>query len=74
VSCLTYIINLVNQDFFSTVELEATNNNVVVQLEDKQVQDVARSTGLSTIVKKIFDFVIMQRDNICANFIKFAFL
>jgi len=45
-----------------------------VQLENKQLQNIAKSTNLSSVIKKIFKFVIMQRDNICANFIKFAFL
>jgi len=36
-SCLTYIINFVIQDFISIIELKATNNNIVVQLENKQL-------------------------------------
>jgi len=45
-----------------------------VQLENKQLQDVARSTSLSNIIKKIFKFIIMQENNIYANFIRFALL
>jgi len=37
-------------------------------LKNAQVQDIARSTSLSTIIKKIFIFVIMQRDNAFAKF------
>jgi len=74
VSCLTYIINLVTQDFISTIESKATNNNIVVQLENKQLQDIARSIDLSSVIKKIFKFIIMQRINIYTNFIRFALL
>jgi len=74
VSCLTYIINFVTQDFISTIELKAIDNDIVVQLKNKQLQDVARSTNLSSVIKKIFKFVIMQKDNIYANFIRFALL
>ena len=73
-SCLTYIINFVVQDFISTIKLKTTNNNIVVQLENKQLQDIARSINLSNVIKKIFEFVIIQENNIYANFIKFALL
>jgi len=74
VFCLTYIINFVTQDFISTIKLKATNNNIVVQLENKQFQDIAKSIDLSNVVKKIFKFVIIQKDNIYVNFIRFALL
>jgi len=74
VSCLTYIINFIIQDFISTIKLKTTNNNIVVQLENKQLQDIARTINLSNIIKKIFKFVIIQENNIYANFIKFALL
>jgi len=35
--CLTYIINFVVQDFISTIESKATNNNIIVQLKNKQL-------------------------------------
>jgi len=54
--------------------LKATNNNIVVQLKNKQLQDIAKSINLSSIIKKIFKFVIMQRDNIYAIFIKLMLL
>jgi len=71
---LTYIINLVTQDFISTIELETTNNNIVVQLKNKQLQNIAKSIDLSSVVKKIFKFVIIQKNNIYAKFIRFALL
>ncbi len=74
VFCLTYIINLVTQDFISTIELETTNNNIVVQLKNKQLQNIAKSIDLSSVVKKIFKFVIIQKNNIYAKFIRFALL
>jgi len=40
-----------------------------MQLKNKQLQDIARSINLSNIIKKIFKFVITQRDNIYINFI-----
>jgi len=71
---LTYIINLVTQDFISTIELETTNNNIVVQLKNKQLQNIAKSIDLSSVVKKIFKFVIIQKNNIYAKFIRSALL
>jgi len=58
----------VTQDFITTLESKAITNNVVVQLKNVQVQDIARSTSLFAIIKKIFIFVIMQRDNAFAKF------
>jgi len=74
VFCLTYIINLVTQDFISIIESKTIDNNIVVQLENKQLQDIARNTNLFNIIKKIFKFVIMQENNTYANFIQFALL
>jgi len=74
VFCLIHIINFVAQDFISTIKLKIINNNIVVQLENKQLQNIAKNTNLSNIIKKIFKFVIMQENNIYANFIKFALL
>jgi len=71
---LTYIINFVTQNFISTIELETIDNNIVVQLKNKQLQDIAKSIDLSSIVEKIFKFVIIQKDNIYIKFIKFALL
>jgi len=68
------MINFVTQDFISIIELKATNNSIVVQLKNKQFQDSARSTSLSSIIKKIFKFVIMQKNYIYTNFIRFALL
>jgi len=45
-----------------------------VQLKNKQLQNIAKSIDLSSVIKKIFKFIIMQRDNIYIKFIKFAFL
>ena len=45
-----------------------------MQLKNEQLQDVARSIDLSSVIKKIFKFVIMQGNNVYANFIRFAFL
>ena len=56
------------QDFITTLESKAITNNVVVQLKNVQVQDIARSTSLFAIIKKIFIFVVMQRDNAFAKF------
>jgi len=74
VSCLTYIINFVTQDFISTIKLKVIDNNIVVQLKNKQLQDVAKSISLSNVIKKILKFVVMQKNNACANFIRFALL
>ncbi len=71
---MTYIINFVTQNFISTIELETIDNNIVVQLKNKQLQDIAKSIDLSSIVEKIFKFVIIQKDNIYIKFIKFALL
>jgi len=49
-----HIINFVTQDFIATIKSKAINNNVIVQLENKQVKNIARSTSLFIIVKKIF--------------------
>jgi len=45
-----------------------------VQLKNKQLQDIAKSINLSSIIKKIFKFVVMQKDNAYIKFIKFALL
>jgi len=39
-----------------------------MQLENKQVEDIARNTSLFIVVKKIFIFVIMQKDKIYIKF------
>jgi len=74
VFCLIYIINFVTQNFISIIKSKTIDNNIVVQLKNKQLQDIAKSTSLSNIIKKIFKFVIMQEDNAYINFIKFALL
>ncbi len=45
-----------------------------MQLKNKQLQDIAKSINLSSIIKKIFKFVVMQKDNAYIKFIKFALL
>ncbi len=64
---MTYIINLIAQDFIATLESEAIVNNIVFQLENKQVQNIAKNTDLSVVIKKIFVCVIIQKDNIFAE-------
>jgi len=71
---LTYIINFVTQDFISTIKSKTINNNIVVQLENKQLQNIVRNTSLSNVVKKIFKFVRIQKNNIYTNFIRFVLL
>jgi len=58
---------LIAQDFIATFESETIVDNIVFQLENKQVQNIARSTDLSVVIKKIFVCVIMQKDNIFAE-------
>jgi len=60
--------NFVTQDFIATIKSKTINNNIVIQLENKQVENIAKNIDLSTIVKKIFIFVIMQKDNIYIKF------
>jgi len=62
----------VAQDFIATIELKTIDNDIVIQLENKQIKDIARSTSLFIVVKKIFIFVIMQKDNIYTNLLRFA--
>ncbi len=39
-----------------------------MQLKNIQVQNIAKSTNLFIIIKKILVFVIMQKDNIFGKF------
>jgi len=45
-----------------------------VQLKNKKLQNITKNIDLSSIVKKIFKFVIIQKDNIYTKFIRFVFL
>ncbi len=64
---MTYIINLVTQEFIRAIESKTLNNNFVVSLNDDQVKNVITSNDLCTIVKKIFIKMIMQKDNAFTN-------
>jgi len=63
-----YIINLVIQDFIAAIESKTIDNDIVIQLENKQIENIAKNTDLSTVVKKIFIFVIIQKNNIYTKF------
>jgi hypothetical protein len=39
-----------------------------MQLKNAQIQDIAKSTNLFVVIRNIFLFVIIQRDNIFAKF------
>jgi len=58
---------LIAQDFIATLKLKAIVNNIVIQLKNKQVQNIARNINLFVVIKKIFVCVIMQRDNVFAK-------
>jgi len=64
---MTYIINLVTQEFIRTIESEILNDNFTVSLNDNQVENVITSNDLCTVVKKIFIKMIMQKDNAFTN-------
>ena len=64
---MTYIINLVTQEFIRAIESKTLNNNFVVSLNDDKVKNVITSNDLCTIVKKIFIKMIMQKDNAFTN-------
>jgi hypothetical protein len=34
------------------IKLKTTNNNIVVQLENKQLQDIVKSTSLFSVIKR----------------------
>ncbi len=67
ISCLTYIINLVTQEFIRAIESKTLNNNLVVLLNNNQVENVITSNNLCIVVKKIFIKLIMQKDNAFTN-------
>ena len=64
---MTYIINLVTQEFIRTIESEILNDNFTVSLNDNQVENVITSNDLCTVVKKIFIKLIMQKNNAFTN-------
>ncbi len=67
ISCMTYIINLVTQEFIRAIESETLNDNFAVSLDNDQVENVITSNDLCTVVKKIFIKLIMQKDNAFTN-------
>ncbi len=67
ISCMTYIINLVTQEFIKAIESKTLNNNFAVSLNDDQVENVITSNDLCTVIKKIFIKMIMQKDNAFTN-------
>ncbi len=68
INCLTYIINLMIQDFIQALELKTIANNVIAQLKNKQVQDIETSRELSVVIKKILLQMIMQKSNAFINY------
>jgi len=58
---------LIAQNFIATLKSETIVDNIVFQLENKQVQNIAKSTDLSVVIKKIFVCIVIQRDNIFAE-------
>jgi len=64
---MTYIINLVTQEFIKAIESKTLNNNFAVSLNDDQVENVITSNDLCTVIKKIFIKMIMQKDNAFTN-------
>ncbi len=64
---MTYIINLVTQEFIRAIESETLNDNFAVSLDNDQVENVITSNDLCTVVKKIFIKLIMQKDNAFTN-------
>ncbi len=72
INCLTYIINLVTQDFIQTLKSKTIIDNIIVQLKNEQVQDIKTSKELSVVIKKILLQMIMQKSNAFINYkIKF---
>ncbi len=67
INCLTHIINLVTQDFIQALESKTIADNVIAQLENKQVQDIETSRELSVVIKKILLWMIMQKSNAFIN-------
>jgi hypothetical protein len=63
----------VTQDFIQTLESKAITDNVIMQLKNKQVQDIKTSRDLSVVIKKILLQMIMQKNNAFTNYkIRFA--
>ncbi len=64
---MTYVINLMTQEFIKAIESETLNDNLVVSLDNDQVENVITSNDLCIVVKKIFIKLIMQKDNAFTN-------
>jgi len=64
---MTYIINLITQEFIKAIESKTLNNNLAVSLDNNQVKNVITSNDFCIIVKKIFIKLIMQKDNAFTN-------
>ena len=64
---MTYIINLMIQEFIRVIESKTLNDNLVVSLNDDQVENVITSIDFCIVVKKIFIKMIMQKDNAFTN-------
>ncbi len=64
---MTYIINLMIQEFIRVIESKTLNDNLVVSLNDDQVENVITSNDFCIVVKKIFIKMIMQKDNAFTN-------
>jgi len=67
INCLTYIINLMIQDFIQALELKTIADNIIAQLKNEQVQDIETSRELSVVIKKILLWMIMQKSNAFIN-------
>ncbi len=67
INCLTYIINLMTQDFIQALESKTIADNVIAQLKNEQVQDIETSRELSVVIKKILLRMIMQKSNAFIN-------
>ncbi len=64
---ITYIINLVAQEFIKAIDLKISNNNTITLLENDQVKNIIASIKLCIIVKKIFLKIVMQTNNASTN-------
>ena len=64
---MTYIINLMIQEFIKAIESKTLNNNLIMSLNDNQVENVITSNDLCIVVKKIFIKLIMQKNNAFTN-------
>jgi len=67
INCLTYIINLVTQDFIQALESKIIADNVIAQLKNEQVQNIKTSRELFIVIKKILLWMIMQKSNAFIN-------